>query len=65
VRFKEREVARVVRAAHLAGKGAVDRIEVDPATGKIAVILAKPGKDATDKNEWDESDDGKASTEVR
>jgi len=51
-RFKEREIARAVRGARRAG-GIVDRVGVDPASGKIAVILAKPGADA-DKNAWDE-----------
>jgi len=40
-RFTEREVARALRAARRAG-GVVDRVEVDPASGRIAVILAKP-----------------------
>jgi len=39
-RFKERELARALRAARRAGE-AVDRVEIDPASGKIVVILAK------------------------
>jgi hypothetical protein len=54
-RFNQREVTRAVRAAHESG-APVDRVEVDPATGKISVILAKPGGEAAADtvNEWDE-----------
>ena len=52
-RFNQREVARALRAARLAGE-AVDRVEIDPKSGKISVILApKPGE-ANDSNPWDE-----------
>jgi hypothetical protein len=45
-RFRERELARAVRAAKSAGG---ERVEIDPATGKISVILTKPaGKSAAD-----------------
>jgi hypothetical protein len=44
-RFRERELARAVRAARAAGG---ERVEIDPATGKISVILAKPGEGAAD-----------------
>jgi hypothetical protein len=44
-RFRERELARAVRAAKSAGG---ERIEIDPTTGKISVILAKPGESTTD-----------------
>jgi hypothetical protein len=37
-RFREREVARAVRAAERAG---ADRVEIDPASGRITVILSK------------------------
>jgi hypothetical protein len=37
-RFRERELARAVKAAK-AGGG--ERVEVDPASGKITVILGK------------------------
>jgi hypothetical protein len=53
-RFREREIARVLRAARSAG--GVERIEVDPAAGTIRIFPAKPG-DAempTMKNPWDE-----------
>ena len=39
-RFNQREVARALRAARLAGERP-DRVEIDPATGRIAVILVK------------------------
>ena len=40
-RFHERELARALRAAKKSGT-AIDRVEVDPATGKISVIIAQP-----------------------
>jgi hypothetical protein len=63
-RFHQREVSRALRAVHDSGT-AVDRVEIDPSTGKISVILAKPGGEAATAtaNEWDE--DGKASTKAR
>ena len=39
-RFNEREVARAGRAGKAIG---AERIEVDPATGKISIIITKPG----------------------
>jgi hypothetical protein len=42
-RFLESELARALRAAKRAG-APVDRIEVDPTTGKIAVILRRAGE---------------------
>jgi hypothetical protein len=59
-RFRERELARALRAARSAGG---ERVDIDPASGRISVILSKPGEAASDKNEWDE--DGEASTEIR
>jgi hypothetical protein len=47
-RFRERELARAVRAAKSAGG---ERVEIDPATGKISVILTKPGGDSAADNE--------------
>jgi hypothetical protein len=44
-RFNQREVACALRAARLAGERP-DRVEIDPKTGKISVILAKPGESA-------------------
>jgi hypothetical protein len=41
-RFNRRELTRAVRAVADAGAD-VDAVEVDPATGKFCVILAKPG----------------------
>jgi hypothetical protein len=49
-RFRERELARAVRAAKSAGG---ERVEIDPATGKISVILAKSGGDSTADNDLD------------
>ena len=46
-RFLETELARAVRAARAAGG---ERVEVDPLTGKISVILGgKPGAEPSDK----------------
>ena len=51
-RFKEREIARALRGARRAG-GIVDRVEVDPGSGKITVILARPGEaHSTDLDSW-------------
>ena len=51
-RFKEREVARALRAARRAG-GIVDRVEIDPGSGKITVIMARPGEArSTDLDSW-------------
>jgi len=61
-RFNQREVARALKAARLAGE-TVDRVEIDPKSGKIAVILAKPGEVTAQTNEWDE--DGEPQTEIR
>jgi hypothetical protein len=40
-RFNEREVARAVKAIDRAGK-AIERVEIDPISGKLSVILAAP-----------------------
>jgi hypothetical protein len=44
-RFRERELARAVRAAKSAGGS---RVEVDPTTGKITVIIVKEGEHVAD-----------------
>ena len=44
-RFRERELARALRAAKSAGG---ERVEIDPATGKISVILAHSGEAKTE-----------------
>jgi hypothetical protein len=44
-RFRERELARAVRAAK-AGGG--ERVELDPATGKISVYIGKSGESVAD-----------------
>ena len=45
-RFREREFARAGRVGKAIG---AERVEVDPATGKISMIFAKPGEaDAAD-----------------
>jgi hypothetical protein len=43
-RFRERELARAVRAAKSAGG---ERVEIDPVTGKISVILTNSGEPET------------------
>jgi hypothetical protein len=45
-RFNHREVARALRGARLAGERP-DRVEIDPATGRITVIIAKSGATPT------------------
>jgi hypothetical protein len=50
-RFRELEVARAVRAAKSAGG---ERVEIDPQSGKISVILSKSSElDATNSS-WDD-----------
>src|SRR5262245_45613772 len=55
-RFRERELARAVRAAKAAGG---ERVEVDPESGKITVIIAKgaPGAEtqAAGAKAWDDA----------
>jgi hypothetical protein len=54
-RFNQREVARALRAARLAGERP-ERVEIDPATGRITVIIAKTGDAPTPAAcAWDEA----------
>jgi hypothetical protein len=53
-RFSQRDVSRALRAARRAGE-TVERVEIDPASGKICVILkdpdgSRPGGNS--KNPW-------------
>lgn len=50
-RFRERELARAVRAAR--GVGGVERVEV-AVDGTINVILAKTGESAAGADDWTE-----------
>jgi hypothetical protein len=47
-RFRERELARAVRAARASGG---ERVEVDPETGKISVILKLMADERATDNE--------------
>jgi hypothetical protein len=49
-RFNQREVARAMRAVTDTG-AAVERVEVDPASGKISVILKNKDAPPTDDDE--------------
>jgi hypothetical protein len=51
-RFRQREVARALRAAEDAGKD-VERVEIDPQTGRIFLIFAKSGENSD--TAWDEA----------
>ena len=54
-RFHERELARALRAAKKSGTP-IDRVEVDPATGRISVVIAKPSEVPTPTaSAWDEA----------
>ena len=54
-RFNSREVARALRAARLAGERP-ERVEIDPATGRITVIIAQPSDAPTPAAcAWDEA----------
>jgi hypothetical protein len=62
--FLKREVARAIRAAKEAGGQSV---EIDPATGRIRVILGDQNGAAAnaEHNEWDKELYGTGKTEVR
>jgi hypothetical protein len=54
-RFNQSEVSRALRAARLAGERP-ERVEIDPATGRIIVIIAKPSETPTPAAcAWDEA----------
>jgi hypothetical protein len=61
-RFRESEVARAVRAAKQAGASTV---EVDPASGKITVIVGGKPDETTRGNPWDEVLNKDASNQKR
>jgi hypothetical protein len=50
--FKQTDVTRALRAVS-AARQPVQRIEIDPATGKIVVFVGKPEEQDTEGNEWD------------
>jgi hypothetical protein len=52
-RFLESEVGRAVRAVEKVGK-TVKRVEIDPATGKIILLVGRAEAVAASGNEWDE-----------
>ena len=57
-RFNQREVARALRAARLAGERP-ERVEIDPVTGRITVIIAQAGDGEREKaagtRAWDDA----------
>ena len=54
-RFNSREVARALKAARLAGERP-ERVEIDPTTGRITVIIGKAGEIPTPAaSAWDEA----------
>jgi hypothetical protein len=56
-RFLERELSRAIRAAQKSGTP-FDRVDVDPATGKISVIISKPDSEQAASpaaSEWDKA----------
>jgi hypothetical protein len=53
-RFRKREVTRAIKAAEDAGK-TVAGVEIDPATGKIAVKFGEGASSTETVNEWDEA----------
>jgi hypothetical protein len=51
--FRQRDLTAALKAALAAGV-AVARAEIEPATGKILVIVGKPADDGERReNEWD------------
>jgi hypothetical protein len=53
-RFKKRDAVRAVKATMEATGLAVSRVEIDPHTGKISVIVGEPDRASTTENPWDE-----------
>ena len=57
-RFNSREVARALKAARLAGERP-ERVEIDPVTGRITVIIAQAGDGEREKTAgtraWDDA----------
>jgi hypothetical protein len=50
--FKQRDVAAAIKAARAAGC-VVNRIEIDPITGKISVVMGTGEiKEASDLDKW-------------
>ena len=52
-RHRRRETARLLRSTIDAGL-TVRGIEVDPVTGALRVLVAKPGEPSDNSNSWDE-----------
>jgi hypothetical protein len=52
--FRQRDLTAAVKAMVAAGCQ-VQRAEIDPATGKIVVIVGKPAEPS--KNEWEDDQD--------
>jgi hypothetical protein len=50
--FKKNDVKRALCAVSAAGQS-VQRIEIEPATGKIVVFVGKPEEQDMEGNEWD------------
>jgi hypothetical protein len=50
--FRQGDVTRALRAVSAAGQP-VQRVEIEPATGKIIVFVGKPGEQLRESNEWD------------
>jgi hypothetical protein len=53
-RFNRVEVARALRAARDAGEQP-ERVDIDPVTGKISVILTRPSDESLAVRAWDEA----------
>jgi hypothetical protein len=51
--FRQRDVAVAIKAARAAGC-TVSRVEIDPITGKISIVVGAPGeiKEAADLDKW-------------
>jgi hypothetical protein len=52
-KFKKSDAMRAVRATLATGLS-VARVEVDPHTGKISVIVGEPDRASTTDNPWEE-----------
>jgi hypothetical protein len=51
--FRQRDVAAAIKAARAAGC-TITRVEIDPITGRITIMIGAPGelKEASDLDKW-------------
>jgi hypothetical protein len=52
--FKKGDVKKAVAAVAAATGAPIQRVEIDPQTGKVVVTVGTPGETPGTNNEWDE-----------